>query len=332
MIMKKRLSMAEVYKDYFNIGVAINPEVLSFGKELIKAEFNSVTCENEMKFASVHPCADEYTFERADTVLSFALENNMKIRGHTLVWHNQTSSWLFKNADGENTDKETLYPRMKEHIDTVVKRYAGKVYCWDVVNEAISDSEGEYLRVNSPYYDISGSEEFMEKAFIYAHEADPNALLFYNDYNTETSNKREKIYKLLESLKEKKIPIHGVGLQGHYAIDFKAEELRKSIELFSSLGLQIHITELDISVYTWDERDMKFDTPPEDRLKVQADLYGEIFALLREKKDAVSSVTFWGLTDEVSWLNYFPVKRNNYPLLFDGDKKFKDAYYRITDF
>jgi endo-1,4-beta-xylanase len=221
---------------------------------------------------------------------------------------------------------------MKEHIGTVVKRYAGTVYCWDVVNEAVSDNEGEYLREKSPYYAIAGSEEFIEKAFVYAHEADPDALLFYNDYNTENPAKREKIYKLCKSLKDKGAPIHGIGLQAHYDIYFDAGELKKSIDLFSSLGLTVHITELDISVYKWEERELNFDAPPEDRIKMQAELYDKIFALLRENKDKIGSVTFWGLNDGVSWLNGFPVRRNNFPLLFDKNNKPKEAYGRILNF
>jgi len=319
--------LADAYKDYFYIGAAINPGVLSFGKDLIKTEFSSVTCENEMKSISVHPEPDKYTFERADIIANFAAENNMKVRGHTLVWHNQTGAWMF-----ENVDKETLYARMKEHIDTVVKRYKGKVYCWDVVNEAISDTADEYLRVSSPYYQIAGSEEFIEKAFIYAREADPDALLFYNDYNTENPEKREKIYKLVKSLLDKNIPIHGVGLQGHYNIDFDAGELQKSINIFSSLGLTVQITELDISVYKWEEQDLNFDAPPENRMKLQTDLYDKIFAILRENKDKISGVTFWGLTDHTSWLNGFPVKRKNYPLIFDANLNPKEAYDKIIDF
>jgi len=320
-------NLAETYKDYFYIGAAINPGVLSFGKDLIKSEFNSVTCENEMKSISLHPESGKYTFERADIIANFAAENNLKVRGHTLVWHNQTGTWFFENAD-----KETLYARMKEHIDTVVKRYAGKVYCWDVVNEAISDKTGEYLRTDSPYYKIVGSEEFIEKAFIYAHEADPDALLFYNDYSTENPEKREKIYKLVKSLLNQNIPIHGVGLQGHYDICFDADELQKSIDLFSSLGLTVQITELDVSVYKWEEQDLKFDSPPEDRIKLQTELYDKIFKILRKNKDKISGVTFWGLTDNKSWLNGFPVRRNNYPLLFDANLNPKDAYNKIIEF
>ncbi|MCL2775400.1 MAG: endo-1,4-beta-xylanase [Oscillospiraceae bacterium] len=334
---KIKSGIADAYKNYFNIGAAINPELLSFGSELIRTEFNSITCENEMKFSSVHPTPGKYTFDRADTVFNFALSNNMKMRGHTLVWHNQTGSWLFENDNGEKlgkTDKEILYSRMKEHIHMVVKRYAGKVYCWDVVNEAISDSdsENEYLRTDSPYYQISESEEYIEKAFAYAHEADSDALLFYNDYSTEVPAKREKIYRLLKSLINKGVPVHGIGLQAHYNICCDVNELRKSIDLFSSLGLTVQITELDISVYKPDERGMSFSEPPADRINSQTELYGEIFALLREKKDKISGVTFWGLTDNTSWLNTFPEKRNDYPLLFDANQKPKEAYGKVVDF
>lgn len=328
----KKITLAEAYKDYFDIGVAINPRVLESGSELIKTEFTSVTCENEMKPISVQPNHGEYTFERADKIADFAVANNLKVRGHTLVWHGQTGSWMCKNADGENLSKDTVYAYMKEHINTVVKRYADKIYCWDVVNEAISDNADGYLRERSPYYAIVGSEEFIENAFIYAHEADPKALLFYNDYNTEVPAKREKVYKLCKSLKDKGIPIHGVGLQAHYDIYFDVNELKKSIELFSSLGLTIHLTELDVSVYKFDERGVDFETPPEDRMKMQAELYDKIFAVLRENKDKVSSVTFWGLNDRASWLNGFPVKRTNHPLLFDRNSNPKESYEKVVNF
>ena len=320
------MSLAQIYKDYFDIGAAVNPRVLKFG-ELIKSEFNSITCENEMKPVSIQPEHGVYTFERADLIADFAAANNLKMRGHTLVWHNQTGEWMYKDLS-----KDKLYAYMREHIYKLVKRYAGRVYCWDVVNEAVTDGEDGYLRVDSPYYKICGDEEYIEQAFRYAHEADPEALLFYNDYNTENPAKRERIYKLCKSLQDRGVPLHGIGLQAHYDIYFDAGELRKSIELFSSLGLQVHITELDISVYKFDERGVDFKTPPEDRLKMQVELYAGIFEILRENKDKVGSVTFWGLNDGASWLNGFPVRRTNYPLLFDRDNKPKQSYHEITDF
>ncbi|MCL2095419.1 MAG: endo-1,4-beta-xylanase [Oscillospiraceae bacterium] len=328
----EKITLKQAYKNYFDIGVAINPGVLEYGHELIKAEFSGITCENEMKPASVQPERNRFTFEKADMLADFAAENNLKIRGHTLVWHNQTGEWMYKDSNKNNLPKEILYSYMQEHIDTVVKRYAGKIYCWDVVNEAVSDIDGEYLREKSPYFEIAGSEEFIEKAFVYAHEADPGALLFYNDYDTENPEKREKIYKLLKSLKDKNIPVHGVGLQAHYDIYFDVGELQKSIDLFSSLGLIIHITELDVSVYKFDERGVDFETLPEDRLKTQTELYSQIFAVLRENKDKIGGVTFWGLDDKASWLNGFPVKRTNHPLLFGRDGKPKEAYGRVTGF
>lgn len=326
------LTIAQAYKDYFHIGAAVSARALPSSGDLAKTQFNSITAENEMKFSSVHPSKDQYTFEQADEIFNFAMENNLNVRGHTLVWHGQTGRWIFEGENGEKVDKETLYARMKEHIDTVVKRYAGKIYCWDVVNEAISDSDEEYLRVRSPYYGIVGSEEFIEKAFIYAHEADPKALLFYNDYNTEVPSKRERVYKLVKSLKDKGIPIHGVGLQAHYDIHFNPEELKKSIELFSSLGLIVHVTELDVSIYRFDERGVDFETPPQDRMDKQIELYDKLFQILRDHKDVVGSVTFWGLTDRLSWLNGFPVRRRNYPLLFDADQKPKDVFYKLIEF
>ena len=333
----QKLSLAQSYKDYFDIGVAINPRAVALGGELIKTQFNSVTCENEMKPVSIQPQQGEFTFTNADMVADFAVANDLKIRGHTLVWHSQTGRWMYKDNNDENLSKELLYAYMKEHIDAVLSKYAGKVYCWDVVNEAISDESDQYLRVRSPYFEIVGSEEFIEKAFFFAHEADPGALLFYNDYNTEIPEKREKVYRLVKSFKDKNVPIHGVGLQGHYNVFFDLDELKKSIEMFSSLGLAIHITELDISLYRHNEseRELRFETPAEagERMDLQTELYEKMFTLLRQYKNEVGSITFWGLNDRISWLNNFPVRnRRNFPLLFDDDGNPKEAYHKIIDF
>ena len=334
--MDKKLSLAEAYKDYFDIGVALNPQTLKIGEEWIKKEFNCITCENEMKPVSVQPALGEYLFKDADIITDYAALNKLKVRGHTLLWHNQTGEWMFK--DDNNKDlvcKNILYSRMKDHIDKVLKHYSGKVFCWDVVNEAISDESNEFLRTKSPYYEIVGNEEFIINAFKYAYESDPEVLLFYNDYNTETPEKRDKIIRLIKSLKDKDVPIHGIGLQGHYNIFLDLNELKKSIELFSSLDLLIHITELDVSIYKHEEQEIRFDTPAEagSRIDKQIELYDKMFTLLREYKSEVKNVTFWGLNDKVSWLNYFPVQnRRNFPLLFDDESKPKDAYNRIINF
>src|SRR4030095_417977 len=200
----ERKGLKDYYKDFFFIGVAVTPRALRTDEaQLILSQFNSMTAENAMKMGPIHPQENKYNWSAADSIATFAKANNLKLRGHTLCWHNQTPAWMFiDSATGKQVTKEVLLQRLKDHISTVVSRYKGIVYAWDVVNEAISDNKEEYLR-NSAWYQICG-EEYIAKAFQWAHEADPNALLFYNDYNEIDPVKREKIIRLIKSLKDRK--------------------------------------------------------------------------------------------------------------------------------
>jgi endo-1,4-beta-xylanase len=328
------------YANYFSVGVAVSPRALKTDEaQLILQQFNSVTPENAMKMGPVHPRENEYYWKDADSIAAFAKANNLKLRGHTLCWHNQTPRWFFTDsATGKQVTKEILLQRLKDHITSVVKRYKGVVYAWDVVNEVISDNPNEYFR-NSLFYQICG-EEFVAKAFQYAHEADPDALLFYNDYNEINAIKREKIFKLVKGLKDTGIPIHGVGLQGHWAINEPSEQqLDSTIARFAESGLKIQITELDISVYPkehnarerrTEDNDTLFTTEKENR---QIEMYKMCFRIFRKYKKAISSVIFWNISDRHSWLDNFPVRgRKDYPLLFDKDLKPKKAYWEVVRF
>ncbi|MDQ3278774.1 MAG: endo-1,4-beta-xylanase, partial [Bacteroidota bacterium] len=216
-------NLKDAYKDYFPIGVAVSPRALKTDEAgLILQHFNSVTPENAMKMGPIHPREDAYNWADADSIVAFAQRNHLKVRGHTLVWHNQTPSWLFVDTNGNTVSKEVLLQRLKAHITAVVSRYKGKIYAWDVVNEAISDKRDEYLRP-SKFLEIIG-EEYIAKAFQWAHEADPAAQLFYNDYNEISPVKREKIHRLVKSLKDAGVPIHGVGLQAHWAVNEPSRE------------------------------------------------------------------------------------------------------------
>src|SRR3990170_2164229 len=242
--------LKDYYKDYFTMGVAVSPGALKTKEAgLILQQFGSITPENAMKMELIHPKENEYYWKDADSIAAFAKRNNLKLRGHTLCWHNQMPDWFFiDSTTGKQVTKEVLLQRLKAHITTVVSRYKGTIYAWDVVNEVISDKKEEYFR-NSLFYQICG-EEFIAKAFQWAHEADPNALLFYNDYNEINPVKREKIYKLVKGLKDAGVPIHGIGLQGHWAVNEPSRgQLDSTIKRFSDLGLKVQITELDISVY-----------------------------------------------------------------------------------
>lgn len=330
--------LKDYYKNYFLIGVAVSPRMTEPGPEsdLILKHFNSMTPENAMKMGPIHPEENRYNWAPADKIVDFAQKNGLKVRGHTLCWHNQTPAWFF-TKDNQPVSKEELLARLKQHITDVVGRYKGKLYAWDVVNEAVPDKGDEIYR-KSKFYEIIG-EEYIEKAFQYAHAADPDALLFYNDYNTENASKRDRIYQLVKKLKAKGVPVHGVGLQGHWSVyEPTAAELDESINKFASLGLQVQITEMDVSVYKKEhERREKRDTditsfPPEIQQK-QTEHYKMLFEVFRKHKAHLTGVTFWNLSDKSTWLDAFPFQgRKDYPLLFDTELKPKPAYREVIKF
>lgn len=331
--------LKDYYQEYFSIGVAIRPQdVTGPEAELILKHFNSITAENAMKMGPIHPKENEYNWEPADKIAAFAKSNNLKMRGHTLCWHNQAPAWMFKDANGNDVSKEVLLQRLKDHITSVVARYKGTIYAWDVVNEVIDDDNSTFYR-QSPWYRICG-EEFITKAFEYAHAADPGAILFYNDYNTENPVKREKILKLIKQLLDAKVPVHAVGLQGHWSMydDTLGNEIKNSIDQFSALGLQVQVTELDVSVYPGEgnRRERKPDETniftPEMEQK-QLEQYKTIFRTFRENKKNLTGITFWNVSDKSTWLDTFPVAgRKNFPLLFDQELKPKKAYWEVIKF
>lgn len=332
------MGLKDYYADYFPIGVAVAPNSREGeAAELILKEFNSITPENVMKMGPIHPEPDRFFWKEADSLAAFARENDLLMRGHALVWHEQAGDWIFEPQAGEELQREELLQRMKTHIDSVVGRYKGTIYAWDVVNEAIADNPDELLR-KSPWLEIIG-EDFIDQAFHFALQADPEAKLFYNDYNAIIPEKRDRIYRLLKGLVERDVPIDGVGIQGHWSIHGPSEqELREALDLYSSLGLEVQITELDVSLYPWEkerrerrpEESDEFTPELEQR---QIETYDMFFRVFREYKDVITSVTFWNLSDRYSWLDYYPVAgRKNYPLLFDQDMERKKAYYQVIDF
>jgi endo-1,4-beta-xylanase len=332
--------LKDYYSKYFPIGVAVNIWSL-FGEDsaLLVKEFNSITPENDLKIGPIHPAEHQYNWKNADAMIAFAQRNGLKIRGHNLVWHHagQTPKWIFLD-NGKQASKELVLQRLKDHITTVVGRYKGKIYAWDVANEVISDKRSEYLRP-SDWYNICG-DDYIIKAFQWAHQADPDALLFYNDYNEIDPVKREKIFRLVKSLKDNGIPIHGIGLQAHWALNEPGYgQLDSTLKRFSELGLQIHITEMDISVYP-KEHDARQRKPGDEdtafspeKENAQIEKYKMCFELFRKYKKAVTSITFWNLSDRYSWLDNFPVqKRKDYPLLFDQKLQRKKAYWEVVKF
>lgn len=328
------------YRDYFTVGVSVAPQSVEPGDEaeLIKKNFASLTAENVMKPQPIHPEEGRYHWEPADQIVNFAQANGLKVRGHTLCWHNQTPDWFFEDKEGRPAGRDLLLERLRDHIHAVVGRYKGKIYAWDVVNEAVSEKPDQMYRPTK-WQQMLG-EEYIAKAFEYAHEADPDALLFYNDFDTEKPAKREHIYKMLKGLLDKGVPVHGMGLQGHWSIydDLTAAGLEESITRFASLGLTVQVTELDVSIYPkdWNRKERRASdttsfTPEKEQMQI--DKYQMIFDVLRKHKDKVSGVTFWNVSDRKSWLDTFPIRgRKDYPLLFDEALQPKKAYWKVVDF
>lgn len=334
-------SLKDAYNGYFTIGVAVNQRNISDPTqiELIKKQFNSITAENDMKSGEVHPSEGVWKWERADKVANFCRQNGIKLRGHCLVWHSQFCNWMFNDKNGKLVKKEVFYARLRDHIHTVVSRYKDIVYAWDVVNEAMSDGGGRGFGGNEPnpyrqsqLYNLCG-DEFIAKAFEYAHEADPNAILFYNDYNAATPAKRDRIYNMVKKMQDAGVPITGIGMQGHYNIYGPSEEdVDAALTKYSELVKHIHITELDIRCNQEMGGQLQFSRGEKSVMPgyistLQEDQYARIFRVFRKHKDVIDNVTLWNLCDADSWVGV-----NNHPLPFDENLKPKKAYYAIKNF
>lgn len=333
-------SLKDAYDGYFTVGVAVNQRNVSDSTqiELIKKEFNSITAENDMKSGEIHPAAGVWNWEKADKIADFCRANGIKLRGHCLVWHSQFCDWMMEDKDGNPVSKEVFYSRLRDHIHTVVNRYKDVVYAWDVVNEAMSDAGRGWMgREPNPYresrlYKLCG-DEFIAKAFEYAHEADPDALLFYNDYNAATPAKRDRIYNMVKKMQDAGVPITGIGMQGHYNIYGPSiEDVDSALTKYSELVDHIHITELDVRCNEEMGGQLRFSrgessTMPAYVSTLHEDQFGRLFRVFRKHKDVIDNVTLWNLCDGDSWLGV-----NNHPLLFDEKLQPKKAYYAVKNF
>jgi endo-1,4-beta-xylanase len=339
-------TLKDTFKGAFYVGAAINAYQITGkdveGDALITQQFDSITPENAMKWMVIHPRPDAYDFTLADKYVEFGQKNHMFIVGHNLCWHSQTPGWVFKDEKGNPLTRDALLARLHDHIQTVVGRYKGRVQSWDVVNEALNE-DGTMRQ--SQWEKIIG-DDYVVKAFQFAHEADPAAQLNYNDYDLENPAKRKGAIALVKKLKEAGVPIAVVGSQAHlHLADGIAQGEEAAIEELSAAGVKVAITELDIDVlpsswrHTADvgvtaQQDAKLNPYtnglPEDVQQKLAARYGELFAVFWKHRDVVSRVTFWGVTDKTSWLNNWPVRgRTSYPLLFDREGKPKPAFYAV---
>ena len=343
-------SLKDVFKDDFDIGVALNLDQIE-GKEpkttaLAEKHFNSITPENILKWDAVHPEPNRYHFEPVDRYVAFGEKNKMHITGHTLVWFHQTPDWVFHDESGKPLGREALLERMKDHIFTVMGRYKGRIYGWDVVNEA-TVPEGQFRKCK--WLDIIG-EDYVLKAFEYARQADPNAELYYNDYNFYRGRQCETVIRLIQSLQSKGVRIDGIGIQGHWGLDYPSkEEIENTIGALSKLGVKLMITELDVTVLTFaeDYLDKKLtsldpglqtklnpyaNALPESVQKEQAQRYAELFSIFLKHRDKFKRITFWGTHDSQSWRSDWPViGRTDYPLLFNHQCEPKPALDAIIN-
>ena len=342
-----KTNLAKLYEKDFLIGVALPQNVTSQPNsdraKFAASQFNCLTPENLMKWDATEPQEGRFNFGPSDELVRYAQRNKIKIHGHTLIWHSQTPNWVFEGENGKPATRELVLKRMKNHIETLMKRYKGKIDAWDVVNEAFN--EDGTLR-NSKWKQIVGND-FIEKAFEYARAADPSAKLVYNDYNAYNPSKRDGIAKLARELKRKGL-IDAVGMQGHWQLSHPDTKLIKdAIRKYADAGVKVMVTEIDIDVlpsagYTGadisqnrqyqDKLNPYTNGLPDDVSKQLAERYKSIFKVFLKQSKNIYSVTVWGLDDGSSWLNGFPVKgRTNYPLLFDRQLKAKPCYDALVE-
>jgi endo-1,4-beta-xylanase len=343
-------ALKDVFKNDFYIGTALSSNQIS-GIEskaikLVERHFNSITPENILKWEEVHPEPNRYNFEMSDRFVAFGEKHKMHIIGHTLVWFHQTPDWVFQDKSGRLLGRDALLERMKDHIFNVMGRYKGRIHGWDVVNEAIAE-DGSFQKCK--WLEIIG-EDYVLKAFEYAREADPNARLYYNEYDFIKQSKCEGVVNLIKDLQSKGIHVDGIGIQGHWFLDYpRIEDIESSILALSNLGVKLMITEMDIGVLpfypvnsqavdisSFDPETQKKYNPYPDGLpdSVQRDLanrYADLFSLFLKHRDKLDRVTFWAVHDGQSWRSYLPISgRTDYPMLFDNHCKQKPAFDAVV--
>jgi len=347
--LEKAPALRDAAQGAFRIGAALNRSQIE-GRdvralEIVTRQFATITPENVLKWEVVHPEPERYDFAPVDRFVELGERHGMFIVGHVLLWHQQTPAWVFGGKDGAPLDRETLLARLRDHIQTVVGRYRGRIHGWDVVNEAFED-DGSWRK--TPWLETLGPE-YVETAFRLAHEADPEAELYYNDYNLWKPAKRAAAIRLVKDLQARGVRVDGLGEQGHWGIgDPSLAEVEAMLADVRSAGLRILITELDVDVLPRDpdmwgadlskrvkiraKTNVYPDGLPDEVQRRLAQSYGGLFALFVKYRDVVTRVTFWGVTDADTWLDDFPIPgRVNYPLLWDRNGRPKPAFEAVLE-
>jgi endo-1,4-beta-xylanase len=327
-------TLKDVYGAKFALGAAIpSPDLTAAEKQVLLANFTNITPENCMKPDEIEPQEGQYTFGKADELVDFAQQNGLKVNGHCLVWHSQCPDWFFLDH-GKPAGRDLVLKRMIDHITTEVTHFKGKVFSWDVVNEAIDDGPG-YLRPSKWLKSIG--DDYIAQAFAAAAKADPTAELYYNDYEIELPAKRAKALRLIRELKSHGVRIDGIGIQGHWHLDkIPYQDIKDAILAFHREGLKVMITELDLDVVPQypggaavnenHPSDPYANGCPPEILQREARQFARLFALFNKDAALINRITFWGLDDERSWLNN---GHANYPLLWGRDLKAKPALQAV---
>ena len=351
------ISLKTAYKNAFLIGTAVNPSIVSgedkAAQDIVVQQFNSITVENVMKAALINPEPGVFNFGPADDFVAFGEKNKMFIIGHTLVWHNQTPAWFFTNTQGKPNTKEEQIERLRTHIKNVAGRYAGRVHAWDVVNEVI-DNDGSY-RPTTWVNGIGNGDTLVKYAFKFASEYAPNTDLYYNDFNAWRPEKRDGIVRLVKMLQKEGIRIDGVGMQGHWGLNYpKTAYIEAAIDAYAACGIKVMITELDVDVLPLTKEgqiigqgmsDKQFqleefktfldpyaNSLPDSMQTVLANRYAELFNIFYNRRDKITRVTLWGVQDGMNWKNDYPIPgRTNYPLLWDRNRKPKPALNAVLN-
>jgi endo-1,4-beta-xylanase len=354
---KSDVSLKNAYKNAFLVGSAVNDDIVS-GKDkqsqkIVLEQFNTLTLENAMKAEVINPQPGVFNFKAADDYVAFAQQNKMFIIGHTLVWHNQTPAWFFTQDNGQPNTPEQQIERMRQHIQTVAGRYAGKVHAWDVVNEVIAD-DGSY-RPTTWVKGVGSGDALVKHAFKFASEYAPNTELYYNDFNAWRPTKREGIVRMVKMLQAAGIRIDGIGIQGHWGLNFpKNTYIEQAIDAYAALGLKVMITELDVDVLPLTREGQIIGTGmlhpqfqleefksyldpyanglPDDVQQKLSARYAELFGIFYRKRELIDRVTLWGVADDMSWKNGYPIAdRSNYPLLWNSNKQAKPALQAVLN-
>lgn len=323
-------SLSQKYKNFFDIGVSVEGKYLDTYSSIIMQHFSTITPENAFKFENIHPKRDMYSFDEADALVMFAKNNNKAVRGHTLLWHEQLPDWI-KQELLQGNSNELIWRMIESHISTVLERYKDTVYCWDLINEVLAD-EGEFLR-DTVWLKVFG-QNYIEKVFEMVKGILPDGKFFINEYNIHVPEKRKRMERLLNKLEHNGFRVDGVGIQGHYNITYPTiEMIKEELKFYSYYGVEVHVTELDISLYDYFDRRIDLQQPTSEMEKKQEELYGRLFELYREYSHVIGNVTVWGVSDKTTWLNDYPVKnRKDWPLLFDDTNRPKKALDRIMEF